>query len=456
MADITVTKTPNEYELASGKVIVSLYDLDSTPNTRMVLKVKDVNDDVIGDLRQIPNSSGYAHFDIGKMLRSQVSSKPNLESIPQLSNGDYEILQYYFEYGYAPFDGDFVSEGFSGILYAINGRKAYNIIDWDYEPYIPEISLQTVGAFTINVTNSYQKALTDRVFTTTTGANVTNKPSWVTAAVPVSIGDIRRGNDYTLSFINDWIPDPTVGNWTNGINAFRIAIYDGATQLADTQINNVTGSGGGPSVIYGDEIDPTDEFRLITTQAGNANNIIAAYPQATHYYVGAATFTQDPDTSTALTLVSHAYRFNVVDGECNDFDNIQVSLVNSLWGRDYFDFQKRNDKSVSVTRNTYRQLDADWSAPQLTVNSYNRGERVFSQSVQTNYTANTRYLTDEESKFLENLYISPDVRVKIGGNAWEPVILTSNEFTEKTFRKDQMFQHTISFRLANPIQTQIG
>ena len=185
--------------------------------------------------------------------------------------------------------------------------------------------------------------------------------------------------------------------------------------MADTQINNVTGSGGGPSVIYGDEIDPTDEFRLITTQAGNANNIIAAYPQATHYYVGAATFTQDPDTSTALTLVSHAYRFNVVDGECNDFDNIQVSWVNSLWGRDYFDFQKRNDKSVSVTRNTYRQLDADWSAPQLTVNSYNRGERVFSQSVQTNYTANTRYLTDEESKFLENLYISPDVRVKIGG-----------------------------------------
>ena len=71
------------------------------------------------------------------------------------------------------------------------------------------------------------------------------------------------------------------------------------------------------------------------------------------------------------------------------------------------------------------------------------------------YTANTKYLTDAESEYLKNLFISPDTRVKIDG-VWRPVILTSNTWTEKTYRKDKLFQHTIQFRLANPIETQRG
>jgi hypothetical protein len=258
--------------------------------------------------------------------------------------------------------------------------------------------------------------------------------------------------------LNDWIPDPTVGSWTNGINGFKYAVYNDTTLLATGDLTNLVSNGGGPNVAYDDETQPTGKYRFITVQSGYANTqiLLETYPAATHYYIAAETLNRDPAVVTSYAVCSEVYRFDITDGDCNDFDNIQVSWLNSLGGHDYFDFQKRNDNSISVERKTYKQLDASWNSDVLTANSYDRGERVYSQSVTEEYTANTRYLTDEESQYLKNLYLSPDVRVKLSGGEWQPVVLTSNTWTEKTFRKDRLFQHTISFRLANPIQTQNG
>ena len=88
---------------------------------------------------------------------------------------------------------------------------------------------------------------------------------------------------------------------------------------------------------------------------------------------------------------------------------------------------------------------------------YERGETVFTQTIDEIYTADTRYLSDDESTYLENLYKSPDVQVKFYGDAvWKPVVLTSNTYTQRNFRKDKLFQHSITFRLANKPVAQGG
>lgn len=457
--NIILTHTPNDYELAYGKVIVSLFNNDYATDTnyRMGVRILDADDNLIGDVRQLPNPSGYCHFDISSVLRNHVDSRPNMESIVQLSTGLYEVFDYKISYGSIPFGGEFVQTSVVSDKLVLNGRKANTVVDWDSTDYKITISEQPGGpTITYNRIDGFQKALTDFPFEITTGANVTNKPTWVADTSVVNKAQYLRGTDLTLSFLNDWIASPTVADWTNGINGVYLAVYNGPTVLYNNQILNIQSNGGGPNETYSDETAPTGEYRLITAQVGDNSSVISTHLEtATHFYVGTSTLIYDPEFATGYGLTSEVYRFDVNDGECNDFDNIQVSWLNSFGTRDYFDFQKRNDYEVNVTRETYQKLDANWASNEIEVYPYNRGKTVFNQSAKETYTVNTRYLSDIESQYLKNLYISPDVRVRIDG-VWYPAILTSNTWTEKTYRKDRLFQHTISFELANPIQIQHG
>ncbi len=155
--------------------------------------------------------------------------------------------------------------------------------------------------------------------------------------------------------------------------------------------------------------------------------------------------------------MSDIYRIDITDCEGRDFDTYQVSWINSFGFRDYFHFTKRDDNVNNVTRNTFKKLDADWGGATISVNSYDRGEKVLNQMLSDEYTINTRYLTDAEMGYLKNLILSPDVRVKFPRQStWVSVIPTTNQWTSRTFRKDKLFQLTYSFRLANPIQLQNG
>jgi len=476
MPDITITKEPNDINLAYGKNIVTLTDVDVPPiTTRYLLRVIDGDDNQVAELRQLPNTSGYAHFDLQNILKNQVTHNPALESISKLAVSDNEVFAYTIDYGYIDGTGTAQTSSFtgSGEFAVFNGRKPHNEIDWDYSDYAPEVGtniITTPGGPIEQLyfdTTTYQQALTDRHIESTVYANITDgKPSWASLTGTPVIYKILKGSDdhYTLSWLNDYVltDNPTYNTlsaFTNGISGFYVAAFSNSTELtpANTVIENTTGNGGGPNVAAGDAIQPTNQYKAITLQVSELNPTLATYTTATHYYVAPFYWSRDPDTSTTKTVVGHVYRFDIDNGQCNDFDHIQVSWVNSFGFRDYFNFQKRNDYNVTTKQDTYQQLDADWSGQTISVNSYNRGERVFNKSMQEAYVANTRYLSDEESQYLKNLYISPDIKVRFAGSdEWVPVILTDTQYTERTFRKDKMFQHTINFRLANPQQIQRG
>jgi hypothetical protein len=131
--------------------------------------------------------------------------------------------------------------------------------------------------------------------------------------------------------------------------------------------------------------------------------------------------------------------------------------LNSLGFRDYWTFRKRKDYNIDITRNTYEQLEGTWSDSDYSVNTYDRGEKTFSQSLQERYTLNTAYLSDDEAEFLKNLYLSPDVKIRFEGETdWYSVTLQDNQWTERTFRKDKLFQNTITVRMAHKINSQRG
>jgi len=73
---------------------------------------------------------------------------------------------------------------------------------------------------------------------------------------------------------------------------------------------------------------------------------------------------------------------------------------------------------------------------------------------------NMRIINDEEAKLLESMFKSASVMVRFSvgeyANQWVPIQLLSSKYTQKTVRKDRLFQYTVNYRLANNIKSQRG
>ena len=470
MATITATKEPQFVELAYGKNIVSLFNSDyltDPPGQKYLIQIVDADTNaVISDIRQTPNPIGYGHFDLSRILQNQVSGNPALETINRLSPATTEVFNYNLAIGYVNSDDIPVTQSVisgSGVVEEYDvmpGRKLYTQVDWPYESYVPSIAFSNfAGVDVIQSVARRQKALTDRHIDTVTGAQITDgKPTSLGAAEVVHRITLGSDDYYTLSFLSRW--DVSAGeafsNFYNGIGAFGIYLFNDAdTEIVNFDLLNITSNGGGPDTSTGQNLTPSGSYTVISCQTSKNNPLISLQPDTTYFYVNVKGYSNE--NYGALTEISEWYRFDIDDGECNDFNHIQVSWLNSFGFRDYYTFEKRNDYQINVDRNTFQQLDSDWTGADITVNSYNRGETVYNQLASEEYTANTKYLSDVESQYLKNLYLSPDVKVRFNGSDdWVPVVLTSNQWTERTYRKDKLFQHTITFKPANPINMQQG
>lgn len=460
MANIIQTNTPSKYNLSFGYNVHSFYDNDED-GFRYVCQVKDATDDSIkGDVRQLPNQVGYAHFDVQNILKNFTRPSYNIEETSKLKTASDECFEYYITYGVL--NGTLIqATGNTDNYINFGGRKTYQQIDWDYSPYVcfGKTTLTPLGDG-LSVDDK-MIAMTDRPpKEITTGSQITDgKPSSLSNTDVVRRYEIMSHQDYTLSFINGVLASAgqTLPSFTNGINGFYIAAYNGSTQVVNTSIDNLTSNGGGADVSLGDEIQPTGEYNGITIQTGIRNSLLSGLDY-THVYICPWAWLNGYSTETqGKAEIGEWYRFDIVDGECNDFDPIEVSWLNSFGFRDYFVFQKRKDHRTMIERNSYQQVNGSWNSTTFGVNSYDRGETIFSQKIEDEYTLNTKYLSDTEMSYLRNLYLSPDVRVRFyGDSGWTPVVMTSNDWEERTFRKNKMFQNTITIKAANKVNSQRG
>ena len=70
------------------------------------------------------------------------------------------------------------------------------------------------------------------------------------------------------------------------------------------------------------------------------------------------------------------------------------------------------------------------------------------------------YMKDQEAELLKHLYQSAEVKARFStgryANQWVPVTITNTSYTEKTYRKDRLFQYTVNFKLASNIKSMRG
>lgn len=466
---IIYSNIPSLTNLTFGKNIFSFYDENETGLRAGIRIFNNDESDLIGTFQRPPNSVGYYHFDIQNILKNYTTPNYSAETY----NGDYykpaynESFEFKVRYGWVSDSGNFnyagtyPGTGATDNCLVLGGRKEYDDIAWeDARDYISVVS----GLAGCPLVSRRQKALTDYDIRVPVSQLTGGVPDYLSASTITEViqYDKRKTDDFLLSFITNYdelatFPAPA---GCDGLKGIRLTWYAGDLLHADEGWPNITTYGGGPGVninLDREWIYPYNATSFDMSYQLHETN----YDRCTHVYVSAMTYKGTSCGSGFLqfdnTPSSEVYRIDFVDGECNDFAPVQVSWLNSLGFRDYFLFQKRTDESINITRNNYEQVEGSWDADVFAVNKYDRGNKTFSQDLTTNRTINTRFLSDEEAAWLKNLYISPDVRVKYEGDTeWTPITITDTRWTERTFRKDKLFQYTLNYVEAHKINSQRG
>ena len=163
----------------------------------------------------------------------------------------------------------------------------------------------------------------------------------------------------------------------------------------------------------------------------------------------------DEDATTLQNYLGdliYSYRFDVAD-PCTNFDAVTVSFVNQYGVKDYYTFDRRNVRNSTINRSNYNQSLGSWS--DATFELGRRGRRTFSTDITTEMTLSSYWMDDETSKWLEELFTSPSVEIYVDGQ-FEPCVITSNVYEQKTYARDRMFQHTITVQFANDKKVQRG
>jgi len=433
-----------------------------------------VNGAIIADIRQSPNRSGVAIFDIQNTLQNFVSpSKDNIEELGyfglDLSNSAAESVSYVLRAstetgGVVPaYPGDPGEWATSNILLDFGGKKEYFEVPYNTGPYIPALATSPVAGCTTVFRSA--KPFSERF---------TGRRAIDIAAAGEGIPAFISGNTVNVIEQNVTVDDMTTTSFFNGVSgtgpllaqgieAFVFYQYNGAVLLSTNVIYNQQSTGGGPQTATSQGVTPIYPFVGITAATGPKNFQDFDGSLVTHYYVIAqpyGTCGNIPNISDASMF--NPMRFNIVDANCSDFPEYQFSWLNKYGFRDYYSFNKRKDRTVAIKRNTYLQEAADYSSSSYNVNVYNRGTTVFSQALQENFTAFTDFISDEDAIFLESLFTSPDVKVRFnekggaGKYEWVPVSLMSTSYMQKTNRKDKLFQYDIKFKRAHNLKSQRG
>jgi len=486
---VTIQQTPQTpFDMAYGANPITLNGI--TPSQQkyalQIFVVGQVNP--IADIRQSPNRYAKAVFDIQNILQTQVQpTKSNIDGLHYSTSGfaqqntrmqiaDGELVQYQIAVTTetnGQLDSAFVTD--PTIFTAVGGQKEYWQVPYsEANEFIVTASGDDSNP-TCTVINSPARPLSDNVWTiadTQTGDNLLTVNGGYPSPGGIDVHNVYADDQCTKSFwqqVNRSGQPAAPNTAVRGIEGFWILQANAAGSIFNTSfLTNSQSNGGGPNITLGQGLIPSGNFNVITIATGPAN-----FPQGTlstactHYYIIPVLYTPltcVTDDQSQIPVMSEAawriQRYNIIQEPCNDYDHIQFAWLNSEGYRDQFTFTKKNEKKINTKRNNFLKEAADYNSTEYSVNERSRGFTTYSQDIKEVWEAMSGYMNDEEAQLLESMFKSPSVNVRFSvgeyANQWIPINLISSSYTEKTYRKDRLFQYTVNYKLASNIKSQRG
>ena len=467
---ITIAQQPNRFNLASQYNVWTLSGL--TTEDGYLFVVRDADNNPISTVRQPANPAGVAHFNVSRILQSLLSSS-FYETTLRLADTPGAAAAYSIAYG--TYTGaEQTIEGAMPQQYVYNGYNSWRILNWNDAPYnpVPQAVLCDTGETNVAYAEPF--------------SFLTN---W-----PEASYEVRSNTWHTLGFLNRIKPFDDGTPWVlNEQPAYvRIRFYDAVDSLIQTVIYSITAQNGlgpradydsatigqytndnlvgvvgvGPQNLKEANFWPTSvglNWNQITQTWGNYSvlwNASTAAATVARYEVDIMSidycYVVDnglPSSDNASELenylgdVIYNYKFNIGD-TCTRFEPITVSFLNQFGVKDYFTFDRRNTKRVTTEREDYYKTNPAWSGATFAIDQHTGGRTTFSSQIESIMTLSTNWMNDDVSKWLEELYTSPSVQIYYDGE-WEPVTIIGNNYEEKTYARNSLFQHILEVKFAN-------
>ena len=482
---IIVTQRPAEYNLVVSPNVYTLSGIAPT-DTAYALLIEEWNEVLntsteIATIQQPANPAGVAHFDIAKILQSYMDIK-FVEETSQGTPTDGTTYSYRVRYGSVVNNVPVYENGYDTVRYVINGYDDWRTMNWPAQSgFIPNpvaITCETSGANAVmpkvyNYLHNYPNTsipVRDASYRTLSFfnriANWNNGVIWAMNTQPYAVrikffstgGTLIQTAAYVLSLATDLGPrgaytSSTVGPYTNAETVGTIG--SGPQNLMDAGLwpngspaiwNQVQQQWGNYAVIW--------NLAQSTAIVDSYTIDIMSIDQCMVNADGPPISPNAEDIIPYLDYVIYSQTFQI-DNPCTGYEPVTVSFLNSFGVKDYFTFDRRNTYGQSIKRNNYDKMLGSWSASAFEIDPHGRGRKTFSTEVQTNMTLNSYWMGDAESAWLEELFTSPHIQVYYNG-VWEPAVITSSSYEQKTATRDGLFQHTLAVQFANTKNVQRG
>lgn len=487
------------YGWAFAPNIIGLKGL--TTEDKYVLQVWNSNEsEKLADIRVDANQEGLAYFDIQTILQSHVESKTkpiDLTTVKPFIDSSEETAELVIKFG-SETDGVVTIAGLNNKIRISRQRNltqyqdaAYlntltndnpqssKWIDSTQYPSIPE------GTVTGSCTGLSQVAQTQTDWSYyKLGSEITDgKPYWTGeySDIPVLIQEVTRNKNGLIPFrsvsvYNNFTDVQQTISAVKGCEGVVITEFDGDTQINDTIYYNILSNGGGPNASVGAGSTIQSPYNYITFNWSDAVSNHQFDQDTTHFYVsfmvgtgaGCGDEIYNKIHEQAAWLV---HRYNVVE-QCNDYSPFTLMWLNSKGFYDYFQFNKKHEELINIQRNPYLAGEFNYNRGDIgvgAVGTNKRGTTNYSQKMVRQITLTTDYLEDYESTYLQNLLKSPEVyyidqdnwyegRYDNPSNPKSPIAcqLVTNTYTEKTYRKNKLFQLQINIQDSFNLNSQRG
>ena len=467
---VTVVSSPDKYNAA---YVPNVYVLDNLPagsGVKYVITIY-IDGSPVATFKQTSNQEGVGIFDVQRVLQSylelqtQNSSSGFLAETPEATQTPINALTYQARYG-SDTGGAITYDGYVAQKHVFNVYDNWRVTNWDETPFMPEPgSISCLGTSTINARYS------------TTYRYLTNWPLEGTIQESSNTGirqPVRSDDWRTLSFEN------RIGNFDDGslwgvneapyivilsfYDAFDTLITEEKYALTNAHGINIRTDCNDLSVSY-----PDNSYLVATIGSGPENLKAAGYwPGTEPAYYDVQVYSADAcewdnsgniaDCAAIPTAYIGSPIFEAqyyISDECTKFDPIQIAFMNQYGVLDYTTWDRRNTKTVNTDRNNYYRMLGSWNASDFTIDQQGRGQTVFSSQITTEVMASSYWMTDAESIWLQELFKSPQTYIYIDGQ-WEPVVISTKMYDEKTIAREKMFRYSINFTYSNNQTVQRG
>lgn len=207
------------------------------------------------------------------------------------------------------------------------------------------------------------------------------------------------------------------------------------------------------------ENDSSDIFRLTIANSNEPilqvpvgpNNVTGTLISGTTGIVKDATNYYDVWVATSAgTQISSKFRINI-DRRCSieyNAENTTVAFLDRLGAFGSFAFQLKRTDRTKIKRDKYTQQAGGIVGGTWTYNTREGGTNIYNVEIDRELTLNTNWMTEDESRYFDELVSSPVTFVYLDGQ-YQKCEVTDTEYETAYSRNKNLIKRTVKVSLAN-------